>query len=49
LRFNGYPHEADKNVNLDKYWDILFDDDMPYIYEFIPGYFCITKRANNKK
>jgi hypothetical protein len=41
---NGYPHEADKNVNLDRYWDILFDDDMPYIYEFIPGgHFCITK------
>jgi hypothetical protein len=38
-------HESDKNVNLDKYWDIhLFYDDMPYIYEFIPGYhFCITK------
>jgi hypothetical protein len=34
---------ADKNVNLDRYWDILFDDDMPYIYKFIPGGHFVTK------
>jgi hypothetical protein len=42
---NGYPHESYKNVNLDKYWNILFDSDRPYIYEFIPGgHFCIKKK-----
>jgi hypothetical protein len=41
---NGYPHEADKNVDLDKYWNILFNRDKPTIYEFVPGgHFCITK------
>jgi hypothetical protein len=42
---NGYPHEENKNVNLDKYWDILFDYKKPFVYEFIPGgHFCITKK-----
>jgi beta-1,4-mannosyl-glycoprotein beta-1,4-N-acetylglucosaminyltransferase len=41
---NGYPHEAHKNVNLDKYWNILFNKDKPTVYEFIPGgHFCIKK------
>jgi hypothetical protein len=30
-------HKAGKNVDLDKYWNILFNRDKPTLYEFVPG------------
>lgn len=41
---NGHPQDYISNINLDYYWDILFDDVKPHLYEFIPGgHFGITK------
>ena len=41
---NGYPQDNNPNINVDKYWNILFECDPPKVYEFIPGgHFCITK------
>ena len=41
---NGMPHDNNPNINVDNYWDMLFDDIKPNIYEFIPGgHFSITK------
>jgi hypothetical protein len=41
---NGSPQDTNTNINVDKYWDILFDMNKPTIYEFIPGgHFGITK------
>lgn len=43
---NGYPQDTNPNINVDKYWKILFLDfqNPPSIYEFIPGgHFVITK------
>jgi len=34
---NGMPHDHNPNINVDAYWDILFDDPRPNIYEFMPG------------
>lgn len=41
---NGRPQDHNPNINVDKYWDILFDEPKPNMYEFIPGgHFGITK------
>jgi hypothetical protein len=41
---NGYPQDRNPLINVDKYWEILFDEPKPNIYEFIPGgHFGITK------
>jgi len=41
---NGLPHDPNPAINVDKYWDILFDGERPNIYEFMPGgHFSITK------
>ena len=41
---NGMPHDHNSNINVDLYWDMLFDEPKPSIYEFIPGgHFGITK------
>ena len=42
---NGHPHDTNPNINVDRYWDILFDEDKPSVYEFMPGgHFIITKQ-----
>lgn len=51
---NGYPQDHNPNINVDKYWHILFElPDAPPVYEFIPGgHFAITKeqlRKNTKE
>jgi hypothetical protein len=41
---NGSPQDRNPLINVDKYWEILFDEPKPSIYEFIPGgHFGITK------
>jgi hypothetical protein len=41
---NGTPHDHNPNINVDVYWDILFDCPKPNIYEFMPGgHFGLTK------
>ena len=41
---NGHPHDHNPNINVDKYWDLLFDEPKPNFYEFMPGgHFTITK------
>lgn len=43
---NGYPQDTNPNINIDKYWKILFSNlyNPPSVYEFIPGgHFVITK------
>ena len=41
---NGLPHDPNPLIDVDKYWDILFDGEKPNIYEFMPGgHFSITK------
>lgn len=43
---NGHPHDTNPNINVDKYWNILFSDNHnpPPYYDFIPGgHFAITK------
>jgi hypothetical protein len=41
---NGYPQDHNPLINVDKYWDILFDSPKPNMYEFMPGgHFGITK------
>jgi len=50
---NGWPQDMNPLINVDKYWDILFDEPRPQTYEFMPGgHFGITKehaRLRNKK
>jgi hypothetical protein len=42
---NGYPQDTNPKINVDKYWDILFDCEKPNTYEFMPGgHFAITKQ-----
>jgi len=42
---NGYPQDTNPNINVDKYWNLLFADEKPNYYEFIPGgHFAITKK-----
>ena len=41
---NGYPQDTNPKINVDKYWDIIFDDVKPNMYEFMPGgHFGISK------
>lgn len=43
---NGFPQDLNPNINVDKYWRLLFSDihSPPPMYEFIPGgHFVITK------
>jgi hypothetical protein len=41
---NGNPQDTNPLINVDKYWDILFDCPKPLIYEFMPGgHFGVTK------
>ena len=41
---NGLPHDPNPNINVDSYWDLLFDSEKPNMYEFMPGgHFGITK------
>jgi len=41
---NGQPQDSNPNINVDKYWDLLFTDEKPTEYEFMPGgHFAITK------
>jgi len=41
---NGQPQDSNPNINVDKYWDLLFTDQKPTEYEFMPGgHFGITK------
>lgn len=41
---NGHPHDSNPLINVDNYWDMLFDEPRPNNYEFIPGgHFCITR------
>lgn len=47
---NGYPQDMDHNINVDEYWDFLFDCEKPKNYEFIPGgHFAITKNQIQKR
>jgi len=34
---NGYPHDNNPNINVDSYWEILFEGRPPNRYEFMPG------------
>jgi hypothetical protein len=41
---NGHPQDTNPLINVDKYWDIIFDEPKPFFYEFIPGgHFTISK------
>jgi hypothetical protein len=41
---NGQPQDANPNIDVDKYWDLLFVDQKPTEYEFMPGgHFGITR------
>lgn len=43
---NGHPQDLNPNINVDKYWKILFSNqhNPPPFYEFMPGgHFVITK------
>jgi hypothetical protein len=43
---NGFPQDLNPNINVDKYWRLLFSDihSPPPMYEFMPGgHFVITK------
>jgi hypothetical protein len=41
---NGQPQDSDNNVDVDSYWDILFENPKPKMYEFVPGgHFGVSK------
>jgi hypothetical protein len=41
---NGMPQDHNSNINVDLYWDMLFDEPKPEMYEFMPGgHFGISK------
>ena len=41
---NGYPQDSNPDINVDKYWNMFFDCEMPKEYEFMPGgHFGITR------
>lgn len=47
---NGQPQDGNPNINVDKYWDLLFTDQKPEEYEFMPGgHFGITKEHAHKR
>lgn len=44
---NGYPHDTrfGDNLNVDKYWEMLFTNPKPPVYEFMPaGHIGLTKQ-----
>lgn len=47
---NGYPQDTNPNINVDKYWKILFSNtqDVPRCYEFIPGGHFVIKKEQVK-
>jgi len=45
---NGLPQDNNPNIDIDKYWRILFENEPPNNYEFIPGgHFGIKKEHAN--
>jgi hypothetical protein len=41
---DGKPQDNNSKIDVDKYWNILFDEPKPNEYEFMPGgHFAITK------
>jgi hypothetical protein len=41
---NGMPQDHNSSINVDLYWDMLFDEPKPDMYEFMPGgHFGISK------
>ena len=41
---NGSPQDRNPLINVDKYWELLFEGSPPNVYEFMPGgHFGITK------
>jgi hypothetical protein len=47
---NGFPQDSNPNINVDKYWKMLFTDTHPDEYEFMPGgHFGITKEHVHKR
>lgn len=41
---NGYPQHMEPGVNVDEYWDLLFNEPRPKFYEFMPGgHFAISR------
>lgn len=41
---DGHPQDPGRNIDVNRYWGILFDEPIPDIYEFMPGgHFGITK------
>jgi hypothetical protein len=41
---NGHPQDRNPKINVDKYWNFLFNEPVPPSYEFMPGgHFGITK------
>jgi hypothetical protein len=41
---NGYPQDSNPNIDVDRYWRVLFENEPPQNYEFMPGgHFGITK------
>jgi hypothetical protein len=41
---DGSPQDANPNINVDKYWSMLFNSPTPSDYEFMPGgHFGITR------
>jgi hypothetical protein len=47
---NGYPQDSNPNINVDKYWSLLFTDEKPDEYEFMPGgHFGITREHAQKR
>jgi hypothetical protein len=47
---NGIPQDLNPNINVDFYWDLLFDEPKPNMYEFMPGgHFGITKEHVQKR
>tara|TARA_R110000796_G_scaffold58413_4_gene134861 strand:+ start:16317 stop:16994 length:678 start_codon:yes stop_codon:yes gene_type:complete len=47
---NGRPHDMNPNINVNKYWGMLFEQEALTEYEFIPGgHFGITKETIKKR
>ena len=47
---NGAPHDGTNGVNVDKFWDILFEENRVGIYEFLPAaHFAIHKNQILKR
>ena len=41
---NGHPQDHNPLIDVDSFWNILFESDCPNVYEFIPGgHFAIKK------